>query len=98
MWSPIDGPSIKLWKANLDGSPKLPTIIPNLILFCPIWGNDASRLMEGEKFISFGLSKYVNFWKVNIAKSSTNEMKMKPYWNMFCCNCQNCYYFKVQFF
>jgi hypothetical protein len=54
--------------------------------------------MEGEKFISFGLSKYVNFWKVNIAKSSTNEMKMKPYWNMFCCNCQNCYYFKVQFF
>jgi hypothetical protein len=28
---------------------------------------------------SYGLSKYVDFWKVSIVQSSTYEMKMKPY-------------------
>jgi hypothetical protein len=79
MWSPIDGPPIRLWKVNLDGSPKLPTRVPSLVLYYLIWGNDASRSMEKEKFISFGLYKYVDFWKVGIAQSSTYEMKMKPY-------------------
>jgi hypothetical protein len=35
--------------------------------------------MERNFFISFGLSKYVDFWKVGIAQSSTYEMKMKSY-------------------
>jgi hypothetical protein len=35
--------------------------------------------MERSFFISFGLSKYVDFWKVGIAQSSTYEMKMKSY-------------------
>ncbi len=77
MWSPIDGPPIRLWKANPDGSPKLPNVVPNPILYRTIWGNDASRLMEREKFISSGLSKYVDFGKVGIAQSSTYEIKMK---------------------
>ncbi len=55
MWSPIDGPLIRLWKANLDSSPKLPIGVPSLAIYCPIWGNDTSRLVEKEKFISFGL-------------------------------------------
>jgi hypothetical protein len=79
MWSPIDGPLINLWKVNPNSSPNLPTRVPSLVLYCPIWGNDASRSVEREKFISFGLSKYVDFWKVGIAQSSTYEMKMKPY-------------------
>jgi hypothetical protein len=35
--------------------------------------------MEKKKFISSRLSKYVDFWKVGIAQSSTYEMKMKWY-------------------
>jgi hypothetical protein len=35
--------------------------------------------MEKEKFISAGLSKYVDFWRVGIIQNSTYEMKMKPY-------------------
>jgi hypothetical protein len=35
--------------------------------------------MEKKKFISSRLSKYVDFWKVGIAQSSTYEMKMKLY-------------------
>jgi hypothetical protein len=42
-------------------------------------GHDALRLMERKKIISSGLSKYVDFWKVGIAQSSTYEMKMKSY-------------------
>ncbi len=79
VWNPIDGPLIRLWKTNLDNSTKLPTRVPSPILYRPIWGNDASRLMEKEKFISFGLSKYMDFQKVDIAQSSTYEMKMKLY-------------------
>jgi hypothetical protein len=35
--------------------------------------------MEKEKFISFGLSEYMDFWKVGTTQSSTCEMKMKLY-------------------
>jgi hypothetical protein len=35
--------------------------------------------MEREKFISFGISKYMEFWRVGIVQNSTYEMKMKPY-------------------
>jgi hypothetical protein len=44
-----------------------------------IWGNDALRSMERDKFIGFGLSKYLDIWKVGIVQSSTYEMKMKLY-------------------
>ncbi len=70
---------IRLWKANLDGSSKLPIGVPSPIPYCPIWGNDVSRLVEREKFINVGLSKYVDFWKVEITQSLTYEMKMKLY-------------------
>ncbi len=61
VWSPIDGPSIRLWKVNPDNSPKLLIGVPSPILYHPIWGNDASRLMEKTNFISFGLFKYMDF-------------------------------------
>jgi len=79
VWSPIDEPSIKLWKVNPYGSPKLLIKVLSHVLYRPIWGNDASRLVEREKFISSKLSKYVDFWKVGIAQSPAYEMKMKPY-------------------
>jgi hypothetical protein len=61
IWSPINGPPIRLWKANPNNSPKFPTRVPSPILYHPIWGNDALRSVENEKFISYGLSKYVDF-------------------------------------
>jgi len=57
VWSSIDGPLIRLWKVNPNGSPKLPTGILSPVLYHPIWGNDALRSMEKENFISFGISK-----------------------------------------
>jgi len=35
--------------------------------------------MEKEKFISIRLSKYMDFYKVGIAQSSTYEMKVQSY-------------------
>jgi len=67
IWSPINGFQIKLWRSNPNGSPKLLTRVPSHIHHCPIWGNDASRLVEREKFINFRLSKYMDLWKVGIA-------------------------------
>jgi hypothetical protein len=79
VWNLVDALPIKLWKANPNGSPKLRTNIPNPVPDCPTWGIDPSRSIEKQKFISVGLSKYMNFRKVGIAKSATYEMKMKPY-------------------
>ncbi len=59
IWSPTNKPPIKLWKVNPNGSPKLPTKVPNPIPYCPIWGHDALRSMERENFINFELSKDV---------------------------------------
>jgi hypothetical protein len=63
----------------VDGSPKLLTKVPNLVPYRPIWGHDAMRLVEREKFINVGLFKYVEFWKQFIEQSTTYGMKMNPY-------------------
>jgi hypothetical protein len=51
--------SITLWKVNPDGSPKLPRGTFSLVLYCPIWSIDPSRSPKKQKFISVGLSKYM---------------------------------------
>jgi hypothetical protein len=79
VWSLADVPPIRLWKTNLDGSLKLYMSMLGPIIYCPIWGIDPSKSVERQKFISASLSKYVDFWKVGIARSVTYEMKMKPY-------------------
>ncbi len=79
IWSPKDGPTIRLWKFNDQGHPKLPSGIPKLIPFCPIWGNDDSKLVEKEQFINSGISKYLKFWKLNILKDEMYARVMKPY-------------------
>jgi len=101
VWSPINGPLIKLWKANPDGSPKLPTGVPSHVLYHPIWGNDALKLMQKEKFISFGLSKYMDSKRWALHKIPHMKWRLSCTWStmkMFCCICQNYYCFKVQLF
>jgi hypothetical protein len=79
VWSSIDVPLIRLWKVNPNGSPKMHTRVLSPVPYRPIWGNDVSRSLEGKKIISVRFSKYMDFWKVGIAQSSTYEMKMKSY-------------------
>jgi len=45
----------------VDGSPKLLSGVPHPIPYHPIWGHDSVRLVEREKFINVGLSKYMEF-------------------------------------
>jgi hypothetical protein len=35
--------------------------VPNPIPFRPIWGNDELKVNEKERFISIGISKYIEF-------------------------------------
>ncbi len=71
---------IQLWKANADGSPKLPIGVPNLIPNRPIWGHDVMRLVEKEKFINARSSKHVEFWKQGMEQlCATYAMKMSLY-------------------
>jgi hypothetical protein len=72
IWSPN-------WKANANGSPKLPSRVPSHVPHHPIWGHDAMRSVEREKFINAGLSKYVEFWKQGMEQSATYAMKMNLY-------------------
>jgi hypothetical protein len=79
IWSPKDGPTIRLWKSDDQGCPKLLNGIPKLVPICHIWGNDASKLVEKEKIINSGISKYLEFWKLNILKDEIYTRVMKPY-------------------
>jgi hypothetical protein len=61
VWSPIKGLPIQLWKAFANGFPKLLIGVPSLVPYCLIWGHDKVKLVDKEKFIGVGLSKYVEF-------------------------------------
>jgi len=48
-------------QVNDLGHPKLPQGLSNLVLFWSIWGNDATKSIDKEKFITNQISKYVEF-------------------------------------
>jgi len=82
MWSPKDGLAIQLWKCDDQGHPKLLTRIPKLVPFHPIWGNDASKSIEKEKFINCGILKYIEFWKLNILRDEMYARAMQELCNL----------------
>jgi hypothetical protein len=43
----------------------------NLGHFCSIWGIDELRVGEKERFISRGILKYVEFWKLGMSKDDS---------------------------
>ncbi len=43
----------------------------NPIPFRPIWGNDELRANEKERFISNGISKYIEFWMLGMLKDNS---------------------------
>jgi hypothetical protein len=57
----------------------LPHGLPNLIIFHLIWGNEATKLIEKEKFINNGVPTYVEFWKMGMCKDETYAKKFGPY-------------------
>jgi hypothetical protein len=75
----MEAPPIQLWKANANGYLKLLIRVPNPIQYHQIWGHDVMRLVNREKIINVGLSKYVEFWKQGMEQSATYPMKMSPY-------------------
>jgi hypothetical protein len=46
--------------------------------FYPIWGNDATKSIDKEKFINDKFSKYVEFWKMGMCKDETYVKKLGP--------------------
>jgi hypothetical protein len=56
-----DGPTIQLWKEDGTGLPKLSMGVSNHVPFHPIWGNDELKACEKDRFISNGISKYIEF-------------------------------------
>jgi hypothetical protein len=52
----------------IKGSSKLLNGIPKHVPFHSIWGNDALKLVEKEKFINSGILKYLEFGKFNILR------------------------------
>ncbi len=80
LWSPKDGPSIWLWQAVDSGHPKLLQGLPNHVPFCPIWGNDATKSIDKEKFINNKLFKYVEFWKMGMCKDESMLWSLVCMW------------------
>ncbi len=47
------------------------TKVLNPIPFHLIWGNDELRACEKERFISSGILKYIEFWKLGMLKDDS---------------------------
>ena len=68
-WQPLNKPSVRLWVANGDGSPKLPQGSPRPVPFKPMWGSEVlnstgnqvkaqetvAKATENKKFMKLGL-------------------------------------------
>jgi hypothetical protein len=63
------------WMSKL----KMSTRVLNLVPFRPILGNDELRVGEKEKLISYGILKYIGFWKLGMSKDNSYSKVMGPY-------------------
>jgi hypothetical protein len=86
-----------LWKFNDQGHPKLSSGVLKLTPFCAIWDNDLSISIEKEISINSGISKYLEFWKLNIMKDDmyTKAMGYIEYWEGILKSCQKHFHAKV---
>jgi hypothetical protein len=86
-----------LWKSNDQGHPKLSSGVLKLTPFCAIWDNDLSISIEKEISINSGISKYLEFWKLNIMKDDmyTKAMGYIEYWEGILKSCQKHFHAKV---
>jgi hypothetical protein len=68
--------AIQLWKEDGIGWPKLLVGVLNLVPFCSVWENDELRVDEKERFISSGILKYNEFWKLGMLKDDSYSKVM----------------------
>ncbi len=79
MWSSKQSPTIWLWKFDDESHPKLPSGVFKLVPFCPSWGNDVTKVVEKQIFITIGISKYLELWNLNMLRDPKYDDLMKPY-------------------
>jgi len=77
--SPKDGLTIQLWKKDGTRWAKLLAGVSNLVPFRMIWGNDELRVSDKERFISSGILKYIEFWKLEMSKENSYSRVVGPY-------------------
>jgi len=61
IWSPKDKAPIWLWQVDSSSCPKLLSKVPKLVPFHLIWGNDALRSIEKDKFTNSGILSMWSF-------------------------------------
>ncbi len=64
VWSSIDGPQIRLWKANIDGLPKLPARVPSPYSILPNLGQLCIKFNGETKFYKFWIIQICGFLEV----------------------------------
>jgi hypothetical protein len=67
-----------LWKEDATGWAKLLAGVLNPIAFCLIWGNDELKASGKDRFISSGILKYIEFWKLGMSKDDLYSRVMGP--------------------
>jgi hypothetical protein len=53
--------------------------VSNLVPFHLIWGIDELKVSEKERFISSGILKYIEIWKLGMLKDNSYSRVMGPY-------------------
>jgi hypothetical protein len=53
--------------------------VSNPIPFYLIWGSDELKASEKERFISSGILKYIEFWKLGMSKENSYSKVMGPH-------------------
>ena len=89
-WLP-PGPAVKMWTADDQGRPRLPSGDPAPVPFKPLWGDvevnsrkwnvekeqaRATECMEKQCYIKNGIAKYVEFWKTGMARNRRYSEEM----------------------
>jgi len=64
VWSSIDGPQIRLWKANIDGLPKLLARVPSPYSILPNLGQLCIKFNGETKFYKFWIIQICGFLEV----------------------------------
>jgi hypothetical protein len=58
---------------------KIANGVLNPFPFCLIWGNDELKACKKENFISSGILKYIEFWKLGMSKDNSYSRVMGFY-------------------
>lgn len=92
-WLPRNKPPRRLWKADEDGNPKIPSGVPMPVPYKRVWGDEtpsatgnqekakekASKAQEKKALIKSGIRGYIEFWERGMAKCEGFRRDFPPY-------------------